>query len=67
MYVIREDGSVATLDPVTLSVSAEERRGGKINAAAVLPWLGSVRLLLASDDGPIQCLGTEDQFGDPIL
>ena len=62
IFVIREDGSVATHDPVTLAVSAEERRGGKINTAVVLPWLGTVRLLLAADDGPIHCLGTEDQL-----
>jgi hypothetical protein len=62
VYVIREDGSITTHDPATLAVSAEERRGGKINAAALLPWLGSARILLATDEGPIQCLGTEDQL-----
>ena len=62
VYVIHEDGSIATRDPATLAVTGDERRGGKINAATVLPWLGSLRLLLAVEDGPIQCLGTEDQL-----
>jgi len=25
-----------------------------------LPWLGTIRLLLASDDGPIDCVGLDD-------
>ena len=62
VYVVREDGSIATHDLATLSMTGDERRGGRINGAALLPWLGSVRLLLANDDGPIQCLGTEDQL-----
>ena len=62
VYVVREDGSIATLDVAALAVSSEERRGGRINTAVVLPWLGSQRLLLANEDGPIQCLGTEDQL-----
>ena len=62
VYVVRENGSVATHEIATLAVSSEERRGGHVCAATVLPWLGSVRLLLAMEDGPIQCLGTEDQL-----
>jgi hypothetical protein len=62
VYVIREDGGVFVHDPLSLAVTSEERRGGKINAAGVLPWLGSVRLLLVSDEGPVQCLGTQDQL-----
>ena len=62
VYVVHEDGSIATRDLATLSIIGEERRGGRINTATVLPWLGSVRLLLVPEDGPIQCLGTEDQL-----
>src|SRR5437016_3935019 len=62
VYVVREDGTVATHELTTLNVSGEERRGGRVHATATLPWLGSVRLLLATDDGPVQCLGTEDQL-----
>ena len=62
VYIVHEDGSIATRDLATLTITGDERRGGKVNAATVLPWLGSVRLLLAMEDGPIQCLGTEDQL-----
>lgn len=62
VYVIHEDGNICTRDRATLMTSGEERRGGRILAASVLPWLGSVRLLLATDEGPIQCLGTDDQL-----
>jgi hypothetical protein len=62
VYAIREDGGVFTHDPATLAVESEERRGGRINSAGPLPWLGHLRLLLVSDDGPIHCLGTEDQL-----
>lgn len=62
VYVVREDGSVFAHDPGTLAVESEERRGGRINSAGPLPWLGSARLLLVSDDGPIHCLGTDDQL-----
>jgi hypothetical protein len=62
VYVVREDASVTTHELATLAVGGEERRGGRAVAAAVLPWLGSVRLLIAIEDGPIHCLGTEDQL-----
>jgi hypothetical protein len=60
VVLVRENGAVATHDRETLAVQGEERRGGKINGAAPLPWLGNQRLLLATEDGPIQCIGTED-------
>jgi hypothetical protein len=62
IYVVRENGTVATHDPVSLAVSGEEHRGGRIHAATALPWLGTVRLLLATDEGPVYCLGTDDQL-----
>src|SRR5439155_20771299 len=39
---------------------AGERRCGAITAAGVLPWMGTSRLLLASEDGPICCVGGDD-------
>ena len=33
-----------------------------MRAAAALPWLGELRLLLAGDDGPVQCIGFDDQL-----
>jgi len=33
-----------------------------LTAAALLPWLGSNRLLLATDEGPIYCVGLDDEL-----
>ncbi len=37
-----------------------QRRGVRVRAASGLPWLDGMRLLLATDGGPIQCVGLED-------
>lgn len=60
LYVVHEDGTVCVRDRSTLAVTAREHRTGRIRAAAALPWLGEVRLLLAGDDGPVQCVGFDD-------
>jgi hypothetical protein len=62
VYIVRENGTIATHDLVSLAISGEEHRGGRIYAATALPWLGTVRLLLATEEGPIYCLGTDDQL-----
>ena len=35
-------------------------RGVRLRAAGGLPWLGGTRLLLATDQGPIECVGADD-------
>src|SRR5688572_28843218 len=62
MHVVDEDGTVCSLDRRTLEVVCKERRGGRVRAAGALPWLGESRLLLASEDGPIHCVGFDDQL-----
>jgi hypothetical protein len=62
LYVVHEDGTVFVRDRTTLEVTSRERRTGRVRAAAALPWLGEVRLLLAGDDGPVQCVGFDDQL-----
>jgi hypothetical protein len=60
MIIIHEDGTLYALDPTSRSVSNLSRRSTRIRSAGALPWLGSTRLLLAGDDGPINCVGFED-------
>jgi hypothetical protein len=60
MLVVHEDGTVCGLDRTTLYVVCKQQAGTRVRAAGALPWLGSTRLLLASDDGAIQCTGLED-------
>lgn len=60
LYVVHEDGTVCVRDRTTLAVTGRERHAGRVRTAAALPWLGEVRLLLAGDDGPVQCVGFDD-------
>jgi hypothetical protein len=60
IVVVHEDGTVYALDVTTREVTCVERRGLRVRAAGALPWLGSTRLLLAPEDGPVQCVGLDD-------
>ncbi|MDB5294426.1 MAG: hypothetical protein JWO31_409 [Phycisphaerales bacterium] len=60
MRVVHEDGTIAAVDAATRQVVDARRRPTRVRAAGGLPWLGTTRLLLAGDDGPVQCLGTGD-------
>jgi hypothetical protein len=62
LHVVHEDGTVCVRDRRTLEVTCRERRTGRVRAASALPWLGEARLLLAGDDGPVQCVGFDDQL-----
>ena len=59
-YLVHDDGTVCTFDRSKRQVTCTERRGTRLTAAAALPWLDGVRLLLAGKDGPIQCVGVDD-------
>jgi hypothetical protein len=59
--VVQDEGTVSLLDRVSLAPISEQRRTGRVTAAAMLPWLGSNRLLIASDEGPVYCLGLDDE------
>jgi hypothetical protein len=58
--VIRADGTIEQLDRRTLQLLGRQQRCGGVTAAGTLPWLGNSRLLLASDDGPVCCVGADD-------
>ena len=60
LYVLHEDGTFCELDYKAKNVVSSDRRFGHVRAAAALPWLGSSRLLLAGDEGPVQCVGLAD-------
>jgi hypothetical protein len=60
LVVAHEDGLVCSIDRTTAEILRKQRTGSRIRAAGALPWLGSTRLLLAGDDGSIQCLGVDD-------
>jgi hypothetical protein len=56
------DGQICSWNADELKLDCKQRRAGRINAAAVLPWLGDARLLLATEDGPVICLGPDDEL-----
>jgi hypothetical protein len=60
--VVRASGFVERRDRQTLQPVGGEQRCGGVTAAAVLPWLGTTRLLLATEDGPVCCVGTDDSL-----
>ena len=60
LLILFEDGAVGSLDRKTRQFTNLFRRGTRIRSAGALPWLGTSRLLLAGDDGPVQCIGLDD-------
>lgn len=58
--IVRANGQIERIQRESLERVGVEQRAGDITSAAALPWLGSSRLLLATADGPIVCVGTED-------
>ena len=58
--LIRSNGQIERLDRDSFERAHIEQRSGEVVSAGELPWLGSRRLLLATADGPIVCLGGDD-------
>jgi hypothetical protein len=62
LIIVHEDGTVSGLDPISRAVTLIARRGSRVRSAGALPWMGSTRLLLTGDDGPVNCVGFDDQL-----
>jgi hypothetical protein len=62
LFVVHADGDVVRKDRATLETFDRARYSGTVTAAALLPWLGGVRLLLATADGPVCCVGVDDSL-----
>jgi hypothetical protein len=62
LLIVHEDGTLCGFDPASQTSTCLSRRATRIRAAGALPWLGSTRLLLAPESGPVQCVG----FDDPL-
>jgi hypothetical protein len=60
--VVQDDGTIGVRDLASLEPIARQRRTGRLTAAAPLPWLGEQRLLLATHEGPIHCVGLDDEL-----
>ncbi|MDQ3439208.1 MAG: hypothetical protein M3478_02520, partial [Planctomycetota bacterium] len=70
LFVVYADGEVARKDRITLETHERSRYCGAVTAAALLPWVGGVRLLMATADGPVCCVGVDDsvitQYVSPL-
>ncbi len=62
-----DDGTLRALERATRSLIKLEHRGQRIAAITALPWLGGRRLLLAGDDGAIDCVGIDDDLVSQYL
>jgi hypothetical protein len=62
VHAVYDDGTIATLDALSLKIVATRKRPMKVRTAGALPLLGSTRILLAGDDGPVQCVGVDDSL-----
>ena len=62
LVVASEDGTVTLLDVASLDKVGDSRPAGRLTAAALLPWFNTSRLLLATAEGPVACVGVEDQL-----
>jgi hypothetical protein len=59
--LVGTDGQIRRLDRETLApIAPPQQRCGSISAAARMPWMDSSRLLLATEDGPVWCVGFDD-------
>jgi hypothetical protein len=64
--VVREDGQIDIHDVSTLERIARLRRGSRISSAAAIDVLGTTRLLIVSDEGPVQCVSTDDEVASSM-
>lgn len=62
LIVIHEDGTICTLPRGSRELTCLLRRSNRVRSAGSLPWLGSSRVLLADDQGPLECIGFDDQL-----
>jgi hypothetical protein len=60
VVVVRGDGRIDRVDPATLKLLGSEFRSGDICSVGTLPWMASRRLLLATVNGPVICIGPDD-------
>ena len=62
VVVVHESGDLCRRDRRTLSAVCQTRRTGKVTAAGGLPWFGATRVLLATEEGPVYCVGLDDEL-----
>ncbi len=64
---VHQTGTLVVVNSQDRKVKSIQRRGTSMTAAAALPWLGETRLLLATEPGPIDCIGLDDPLTTEYL
>jgi hypothetical protein len=67
LLVVHRDGIVATHSAATLEAEQEDKRCNEVTSAALLPWIGSARLLLATEERGLLCIGLDDELVSQYL
>ncbi len=67
MVGVHQDGTIVLTDRVSGQIADVRRRGAWLSAAGAMPWLGDMRLLLACDEGAIDCVGPDDAMVSEYL
>jgi hypothetical protein len=62
VLIVHEDGELCRREPAEWRLLARARRTGRVTAAGGLPWMGGMRLILATEAGPVLCVGLEDEW-----
>ncbi|HVT90259.1 MAG TPA: hypothetical protein VHD56_15515 [Tepidisphaeraceae bacterium] len=62
IVLIHQEGRVAIIDRNTHQLLETRNRGATLSAAGTMPWQGDIRLLLATESGPIDCIGLDDSI-----
>ena len=62
LLIVYDNGTVHVRDRSTLELLEDHPRNTQLCSAALLPWMGENRLLLAHDDGSIDCIGLHDSI-----
>ncbi|MGD0464373.1 MAG: hypothetical protein ABSB74_17965 [Tepidisphaeraceae bacterium] len=57
-----DDGKVCSWSADDLKLDSRQHRAGRVGAAGALPWLGDARILLATEEGPLICVGMDDEL-----
>ena len=58
--IVHADGVVSRFESSTRQLRMVATVSGSLSGAALLPWIGGSRLLVARDAGGIECIGLED-------
>lgn len=67
LIAVHEDGVFDVIDRDTGRPIESFSRSGSYNAVGAMPWMGDVRLLLATEAGPMDCVGIDDPLVTQFL